>query len=79
MAETKLGARHMRAHKEFLDLHPEFEPVKVYESLCKMLNLGAGAVERGLGKLFKDGKLKTKEKKPKTSKKHARASGDDFR
>ena len=77
-SETNLGKRHQRAHKAFLDIHPEFKPVEIYEALCDMLNLGAGAVERGLGKLFKDGKLKMKEK-PRKSGKRSSGGKDPFR
>lgn len=63
-----MGRKQQSVHKAFLDLHPEFEPQKVYESMCRLMKLGEEAIERGLGKLFKEGKLKTKEKRPKTSK-----------
>lgn len=77
----KWGPKHVAVHKAWLDLHPEFEPTAVYKKLCQLLKLKEEAVERGLGKLFSEGKLKTKEKKPKT-RKHGRREAtavDDFR
>lgn len=72
----KWGPKHKLAHSTFLNLHPEFEPIEIYKACCKLLKLGDEAVERGLGKLFAEGKLKSKEKKPKR-KKTPRAT-DDF-
>ena len=60
----KWGPKHVAVHKAWLDLHPDFEPTAVYKKLCQLLKLKEEAVERGLGKLFAEGKLKNKEKRP---------------
>ena len=77
----KWGPKHVAVHKAWLDLHPDFEPTAVYKKLCQLLKLKDEAVERGLGKLFSEGKLKTKEKKPKIrrSKRGGGNPPDDFR
>lgn len=77
----KMGAKHVKVHKAFLDLSRPFQPTKVYESMCKLMGLSEDAVERGLGKLFKEGKLRSEEKPAKQGKSGG-GSGrgpDDFR
>ena len=79
----KWGPKHKLVHKSFLDLHPEFEPVEIYKTFCRLLKLGDEAIERGIGKLFSEGKLKPKERRPKKSKRSKSGRGeispDDFR
>ena len=78
----KMGSRQQAVHKAFLELHPEFEPTKVYEALCKAVKLSEDAIERGLGRLFKEGKLRSKERRPKHKRSKGSGGGrgqDDFR
>lgn len=76
----KMSKHHHRAHTAFLDVHPDFEPTKVYEAFCKLMKLTDEAVERGLGKLFREGKIKPKAPKVKKPKRSSRpAASDDFR
>lgn len=75
----KWGPKHQTVHKAWLELHPEFDPVAVYKTLCKMLKLGEEAAERGIGKLFTDGKIKSKQPKAKGAKRSKRPAIDDFR
>lgn len=57
----KMGKHHKRVHEAFTDLKKPFDAVKVYEAMCKLVKLGEDAIERGIGKLYKDGHLTPKE------------------
>lgn len=58
----KMGSKHAKVHKAFSDLSRPFAPTKVYESMCRLMGLSEEVIERGLGKLFREGKLKSEEK-----------------
>lgn len=73
----KMGAKHTKAHKAFLDLQRPFNATKVYEAMCKLVGLSEDAIERGVGKLFREGKLKAEEKRPKPGSKRP-SPPDDF-
>ena len=76
----KMGAKHVKAHKAFLDLSRPFQPLKVYEAMCRLANVADDAIERGVGKLFREGKLKSEERASKSSKAARRTAPlDDFR
>lgn len=66
----KMGKKHDTVHKAFLGLKRPLDATQVYETMCKLLKLGEEAVERGIGRLYKDGKLKRDdgEKRPRKSK-----------
>jgi hypothetical protein len=72
-----MGKKQQVAHKEFLNLHPEFKPVEVYKALCKLVKVGEDAIHSGIGKLFAEGKLKSQEKRPKVGKRKSRPA-DEF-
>lgn len=79
----KWGPKHVAVHKAWQEMHDQdFEPTKVYGILAKLLKLKDEAIERGLGRLFREGKIKPKQKAPKIRKPARRASaprgGDDF-
>lgn len=69
---------HTKAHTAFLGLKRPFDPTNVYISLCKLMGLKEEAIERGLGKLFREGKLKSPEDRARRSK-PSRGPADDFR
>ncbi len=74
---------HTKAHNAFLALKRPFDPTNVYIAFCKLVGLKEEAIERGLGKLFREGKLKSPEDRPRKSKSN-RSRGpvgdpDDFR
>lgn len=64
------GKKHTAVHKAFLALDRPYTPQKIYIAMCKLTGLKEEAIERGLGKLFVDGKLKSDEQRraPKRSK-----------
>ena len=75
---VKMGAKHTKVHKAFLDLSRPFSPTKVYEAMCKLVGLSEDATERGIGKLFREGKLKTEERaKVRRPKRSARGGAPD--
>lgn len=82
---AKMGKKHAGVHAAFLELKRPLEPQKVYEAMCKLLKLGEDAIERGIGRLYKDGKLTANpggRRKPGKGKRGARGGGgldlDDF-
>jgi hypothetical protein len=52
-----MGKHHRRVHDAFTELKRPLDPVKVYETMCKLVKLSEDVIERGLGKLFRDGRL----------------------
>lgn len=72
---------HTRAHNHFLSLKRPFDPTNVYITLCKLVGLKDEAIERGLGKLFREGKLKSPEDRPRRPKpgRGSVPNDDDFR
>lgn len=76
----KMSQAHNRVHQVFLGLKKPFDPTDIYTSMCKLLKLTDEAIDRGLGKLFRDGKLKAPEARAKPSRHGAasrRPEGDD--
>lgn len=61
----KMSQHHQRAHNAFLNLKKPYDATDIYTSMCKLMKLTDEAIERGLGKLFREGKLKTPEHKAK--------------
>lgn len=77
-----MGAKQVKVQKAFLDLSRPFQPTKVYVAMCKLVGLSEDAIERGLGKLFVEGKLRSEErpaKRSKPSRSGRTAPLDDFR
>ena len=77
----KWGPKHQSAHKAWTEMHEkDFDPVVCYSVVCKLLKLKDEAIERGVGRLFREGKIKPKEKRPKKSKpRRGGVPQDDFR
>ena len=77
----KLSARQTACIKAFLDLKRPFDPTSVYIGMCKLVGLTDEQIERGLGKLFREGKLKSPDDRPRRVKpsRGSRPAPDDFR
>lgn len=75
---AKMGAKQTEIHKAFLALKRPFDPTAVYMAMCKLQKLGEDAIERGIGKLFKDGDLKPPQDRPRKKKKREGGGGDGF-
>ena len=74
---AKMGTKQSKVHKAFLDLKRPFNPTDIYTVMCELSALKEDAIERGLGKLFKDGKLTVSGERPRRKKKKS-APADDF-
>ena len=75
----RMSAKHAKMHKLFVDLSRPFNATRVYEAMGKLVGLTPDNIDRGLGQLFREGKLKSEEKTPKHSKPSRRENPDDFR
>ncbi len=76
-----MGKKQTTVHKVFLGLKKPYDPTEVYSEMCKLVGLKDDSIERGLGKLFREGKLKPPVERPRKIKRPSRAprEGDDFR
>ena len=75
-----MSAKHAKMHKIFADLSRPFNATRVYEAMGKLVGLTPDNIDRGLGQLFREGKLKSEEKCPKPRKFGRGAKGSaDFR
>ena len=76
-----MGSKQQGVHKAFLALKRPYDPTAVYIAMCKLVSLKEDSIERGLGKLFRDGDLKPPQdrvKKP-THRRSAGPPGEKFR
>ena len=71
-----MGSKQTKVHNTFLGLKRPYDPTDLYTSMCKLMGLKEEAIERGLGKLFREGKLKSSIAPPKR-KKPSRVSRED--
>ena len=68
-----MGSKQQGVHKAFLALKRPYAPTAVYIAMCKLVSLKEDSIERGLGKLFRDGDLKPPQDRPKKTK-HRRST-----
>ena len=75
-----MSGRQLKAHKAYLSLKRPFNPTEVYTEMCQLVGCKTDAIDRGLGQLFREGKLKPpEERKPKKHKPSRSSGADDFR
>ena len=73
---AKMSGKQTKVHNAFLGMKRPFDATEVYVTMCKLQGLAEDSIERGLGKLFKEGKLKPPQDRPRKKKKAAPARAD---
>ena len=72
---------HTKAHAAFLGLKRPFDATNVYTAMCKLVGLKDESIDRGLGRLFRENKLKSPEdRRPKPGRSSGRGpDSEEFR
>lgn len=74
---AKMSQKQTKVHSAFLGLKRPFNPTDIYQSMCKLMGLKEDAIERGLGKLFREDKLKSPDEKRAARAASRPRAGDD--